>query len=153
MQISLRQNASQRKWISAIIILWGLYTLMGFFLLPVVMRYQLPSIIRESTGRESSIKAVDFDPYQFSLRLQGFEIKEKNSTPFVKFDEFYADLNVWRSLGKGRFSFAELRLVHPNAQIGRQKDGKFNFEDLLTAESETQEKQAIAGICRMHALR
>ncbi|MGZ8153454.1 MAG: DUF748 domain-containing protein, partial [Methylovulum sp.] len=139
--MNLSPNASQRKWISVIIALWVLYTLTGFFLLPAVVRYKLPDIIRKSNGRESSITAVDFDPYQFSLRLQGCEIKEKDGSSFVKFEELYADINVWQSLRNGLFSFAELRLMHPYAHIGRQKDGKFNIEDLLSPEPETQEKQ------------
>jgi hypothetical protein len=37
-------------------------------------------------------------------------------------------------------SFAELHFVHPYGHIARQKDGKFNIEDLISAEPETQGK-------------
>ena len=79
--MSLSTNASLRKWVSAITCVWVFYTLVGFFLLPAIVRYKLPDIIRESTRRGSSIAAVAFDPYQFSLRLKDFELKEKNGAP------------------------------------------------------------------------
>jgi hypothetical protein len=73
--MSLSPNASLRKWTSVVITVWVFYTFLGFFLLPAFVRYTLPDIIRESTGRDSNIAAVTFDPYQFKLRLQSFELK------------------------------------------------------------------------------
>jgi hypothetical protein len=134
-------TAKQRKWVSVITAVWVLYTLGGYWLLPAAVRYKLPDIIREATGRDSSIAAVAFDPYEFSVRLQGFELKEKNGAPFVKFAEFYTDFNVWRSLGKGLFSFREVRLLQPYVHIGRGKDGVFDFSDLITGKPEKEEQK------------
>jgi hypothetical protein len=132
-------SAKPRKLLSIIAALLVLYTLAGFFVLPAVLRHQLPAMLRDATGRDSSIAAVAFHPWQLSLQLQGFELKEKSGRPFIKFAEFYADFNVWRSLRLGLISLEEVRLKEPFANLGRQKSGAFNYDDLFPAVPEPQE--------------
>ena len=78
----LTLTARQRKGLGIAVALFALYTLAGFFLVPAVLRYKLPDMIRDATGRDSSIAAAAFHPFLLRVKLQGFELKEKNGAAF-----------------------------------------------------------------------
>lgn len=127
-----------RNWLGAIAVFVALYSLAGFWLLPEMLRYQLPEAIRDATGRNSRVAAVAFHPYDWTLKLSDFELQEKNGQPFFKCAELYVDFNMWRSLQQRFVSFAEVRLVKPFIHVERAQNGAFNFDDLLLSEPSQQ---------------
>lgn len=129
----LTLTAKQRKWLSILAVIGGVYTLAGFFLLPAVLRYMLPELLRNATGRNGGVAAVAFDPYRLNLQLRDFELQEKNGSPFVTFAELYVDFDAWRSLQHRMLAFSEVRLMQPIVHIEKSKAGAFNYDDLLPA--------------------
>lgn len=75
------------------------YAVAGFFVVPALLQWKLPEMIRQETGRKAAIKEISFNPFAMDFSLQGFELQEKNGQPFATFGEFHADVAVLSSIG------------------------------------------------------
>ena len=108
-----------------------IYTLAGFFLLPVIIKSQMLKRLPALTKRQAAIGQVKFNPWWFSLTVRGLSLKEANGEVFSSFDELYVRFKPLASVFKRGWVFREITLQKPFAQIVYQKDGVFNFANLL----------------------
>jgi Domain of Unknown Function (DUF748) len=116
------------------------YAILGFFVLPAVLKWKLPEIIQEETGRKTSIADIKFNPFALDLSLQGFEIQEKDGQPFVTFGEFYANISVLSTIRHFLLTLDEVRLSKPYVHIEKLKQDKFNFDDLVATEDDEKQE-------------
>lgn len=123
-----------KKWLRrgalTIAILLVVYTVLGFLVLPWVVRKVAVPKLGEALGREVRLEQVSFNPFLFRARLAGFEVLEPDGTPFVGFAEASADLEVTRLVG-GTVWVRNFALVEPIVRIGRAADGRLNFADIV----------------------
>ncbi|WP_394754675.1 DUF748 domain-containing protein [Crenothrix sp.] len=118
------------KIFAIIIAVVALYGLMGFVILPKILTAKLPDIIHQQTGRKASIAKIAFNPFNLRCRLQGFNIQEKNGSPFVSFDSFATKINAWQSIKLKALAIEEVTLTKPFVHIARLKNDGFNFADI-----------------------
>ena len=97
----------KRLWAAVAVLL---YTLTGFFLVPHLVKNSITSFIQEDLGREASIEKVEFNPYVLSLRIQGFEMRDKDTVRLAAFDEFFINLQA-SSLFRWAWIFSEISLT------------------------------------------
>src|SRR5579871_4460597 len=126
-----RKLSRRAKWLIGLGTAFVLYTLIGFFLVPVIVKSQMLKRLPALTKRQVSIEQVKFNPYALSLTIRGFALKEPSGEVFTSFDEFYANFQLWASLFKRSLVFDEISLKGPFAQITYLQDGNFNFANLL----------------------
>ncbi|RLA19267.1 MAG: membrane biogenesis protein, partial [Gammaproteobacteria bacterium] len=101
------------KFPKPVLIVTGLisfYALLGFVILPSYMQTKLPELITSETGRKSTIESIEFNPFSLELSLINFSMQEVDSQEFVKFDEFYINVQVWESAKNAALVLAEVRL-------------------------------------------
>lgn len=123
-----------------------LYALIGFFLIPAVLKNQLPKITKENLNRTSEIKKIYFNPFSMELELSEFNLKNADDAlDFVSFDRLYFNLGVISSIFNLAPTIQEFSLEKPNTLIQRKKDGLFNFSDLLTKEEPEKEEEPSDG--------
>ncbi len=119
------------KWFRRIVIAFALYTIVGFFVVPAVIKSQMLKRLPVLTKRQAAVEQVKFNPYALSLTIRGFSLKETNGDVFTSFDEFYANFQPIASLFKWHLVFDEISLKKPFAQITYREDGTFNFGNLI----------------------
>lgn len=112
------------------------YALAGFYALPYLVKSKAPPMIEELTGRPASIAQVEFNPFAFRFAIQGFAVQEKDGRPFAGFNRLAADVDLWRTLKESALAIDEVRLDQPVVHLARDKNGHFNFGDLLPDEKE-----------------
>ncbi len=118
------------------------YAILGFFIVPAVIKAKLPEIIQEQTGRTSTIRQVKFNPFSLEFSLHDFAIKEKDpQQDFVTFKEFYVNTEAFSSLFQLALVFDEVRLAESYVKVEKFKDNSFNFSDLLPQEDEQEEPE------------
>ncbi len=123
--------ARRLKWLKRIAIAVVLYTLIGFFAVPPIIKWQMLKQLPKLTKRQAAVQQVKFNPYAMSLTIRGFALKETNGDPFVTFDEFYINWQPWASLFHWGLVFSDISLTKPFAQVSYLKDGTFNFANLF----------------------
>ncbi|MGZ5028197.1 MAG: DUF748 domain-containing protein, partial [Methylobacter sp.] len=119
--------------------LLGIYTLLGFFLIPLLIKSQLSALIQQETGRKTSVATVRFDPFSLQLSLQGFTLQEPNGQQFVGLDELFIDINGLESIAQTALVVDKMSLSKPAVRIARDKEGQFNFKDLLKDKGEAKQ--------------
>ena len=112
------------------------YAVLGFYIVPAVLKSKIPGIIQEETGRKASVASIEFNPFTLFASIQGFKIQEKDVQPFVGFDHFNVNINAFQSIIQLALVIDEVALNKPTIYLAKQKDGKFNFEDMAKPKKE-----------------
>lgn len=110
-----------------------LLVLGGVFLwaLPKLILSQAVARIPALTGRQVSIKDVNFNPFTSRLVIKNFRLAERDpATAFVEFERLEARWS-WLSLLGAHIRLTDVRLVAPVIQLVRTGPRDFNFSDLL----------------------
>ena len=106
-----------------------LYTLAGFFLIPHIIKAHVLPAVADRLQRPVSAKEVEFNPFVLSLRMTEFEIREKDRTPVIGFQEFFINFQT-SSLFRRAYVFDEIRFTVPYASVKVGKDGHVNLSQL-----------------------
>jgi uncharacterized protein involved in outer membrane biogenesis len=119
--------------------IYVLYVLLGFFLMPVIVRDNLQERIARHTQRETEINAVDFNPFTLGLTVQGVKIKQKeNSDPLFSMDLLQINLQA-SSLFRRTLVLKELRAVSPSLDISFYGRGEYSISDLFPAKENKED--------------
>ena len=118
-----------------------LYTLLGFLVVPLVLKTILTDKFSQALQQVVSIEKIRMNPYVLSVSIENMAIKEKEGAePFVSFGKFYVNLQS-KSLFKKAVIFKELLIEKPFIHIKRNQEGAVNLLSLVSA----MEKKKDAG--------
>jgi hypothetical protein len=128
-----------RNWLSPRrrkVVFWILglplfYTLLGFLILPPIVRSVAIKQLSRQLGREVTIEKIQINPFALSTTVRGLLIKEKDGQPFISWDEVYANFQLSSFFGPA-WTFREIRVIKPFVHAQVNADGTFNFSDLIT---------------------
>lgn len=125
-----RQLLSPRRapfWIIAALLV---YTLAGFFLVPVVIRQQLVALVGSTTTGQASLEAAEFNPFVLSARLVGLEVRDASGERVIALDDGFVNLQL-SSLFRLALVFREITLSGLAVNAHRYADGTTNIGKLL----------------------
>jgi len=115
-------------WVGSFLIL---FTVIGFILLPPLLKLILIKKLSENLHRQVTIQRIRINPYTLTLDIQGLFIKERNQTDnFFYLEKAFVNL-ASLSLIKRAVILEELFIQKPYLKIVRQKDSSYNFSDLI----------------------
>ena len=112
------------------------YAVIGFFILPPIIRAVAVKQLSKQLDREVSIQKVKLNPFVLSTTIRGLLIKDKDGEPFVSWDEVYVNFQLSSFLGHP-WVFKEISVTGPFARVQMNQDGTFNFSDLIAKFSPT----------------
>lgn len=125
-----RLSRRQRKllyWVAGVFLF---YTIVGFFVLPPIVRSEAAKQLSTQLGREVTIQQVKLNPFAFSGTIRGLVIKEKNGDPFISWDEVYGNFRPTSVFGHA-WVIKQVSASNPYVQVMMNRDGTFNFSDIL----------------------
>ncbi len=122
-----RRRRKPLIWLFALVFV---YTIVGFFVLPAVIKSQMLKQLPQITKRRASVAEVKINPYALSLTIRGLKLAENNGDIFASLGEFYGNFEL-SSIVRGKFVFSELTIKEPSATIIWNADGTFNFANIL----------------------
>jgi hypothetical protein len=108
-----------------------LFGIVGFLVLPPIVRTQAEKRLSAALGRTVSIGKVRMDPYALSLTLEDVDIRERDgSRSFLGWARLYVRFDALASL-TGDWVLGAIELDGFHAGIVANSDGSFNFSDLV----------------------
>lgn len=125
-----RLKPRQRKvlrWAFGLVLL---YAVVGFLILPPMVRHVAARQLARRLGRDVSIGQVKINPFALSATVRGLLIKERDGAPFVSWDELYVNLQLSSFLGHA-WVFKEISLSKPFVHVQMNDDSTFNFTDII----------------------
>lgn len=120
-----------KKWMIGTVIFFTLFTVIGFWVVPPILKAYLLENLSKTLNRKVSISGIGVNPYTLTLTLRGIEIKEpKSEEDFVSFDKLAVNLSI-RTLFRRAPVIEELTLRKAYVHLVRNRDNTYNFSDLL----------------------
>jgi hypothetical protein len=127
----LRPTSRLRRflWIAGSTLL--LFTLLGFFVAPSIIKAQLEQRASAALGRTVTVGKVRVNPYAMSVTLEQLDVRLKEGNgSFLGWERLYVNFDPLPSLfGTWTLGVIELDGLHVTAHLAA--DGKFNFDDIL----------------------
>lgn len=115
-------------WVAAVFLV---FSLVGFFVAPPVIRHYAIKHLSRFLERDVTIDKISLNPYTLSLTVRGFSVQEKGGKgAFVSFKELYLDA-LSLSMVKEGIIFEQIRLNDPYVKIDRNNDNSYNFSDII----------------------
>ncbi len=112
--------------------LLALFTVVGFFVLPPVIKAQLEKRLSRELGRKVTVEKVRLNPYALSLTLEHLAIREADgSTVFLGWDRLYVNFDALSSL-RGEWVLSEVALGGFAVRVRVNRDHSLNFSDLIS---------------------
>ncbi len=126
----------------------GVYALAGGWLLPQVIKSQLPKFVETELERKASIGEVSFNPFTLRLAVQQFQLTEASGAPLFGVGALEVEMQ-WRSLLRRAWSFADIRIVAPTVQLAIAPDGKFNIAEFVATLNKRKHDDSDSGMPRL----
>jgi hypothetical protein len=134
------EKAPLKKVLVGTAIFLFLFTVIGFFAVPPILKAVLIKKLSERLHRQVTIEKIAFNPFVLSTDIKGFVVKDRgNSATLLSFNELYVNLQT-ASLWKRGLIVKEIRIDRPYINIIRNEDATYNFSDLLAEEGKPQAK-------------
>ncbi|MGA2318126.1 MAG: DUF748 domain-containing protein [Thermodesulfobacteriota bacterium] len=120
-----------KKILTGFIIFFVVFTLVGFFVLPPILKSILIKQLSQNLHREVTINQIKVNPYTLSITARGLLVKNRGSSEtFVSCEEIYLNFQSFSAL-RLAVIFSEIRLKQPFIKITLNQDMSYNFSDLL----------------------
>ena len=128
------ENKLKPRWkkiLYGLIIFFAIFTLVGFFVLPPILKSILIKQLSQNLHREVTINQIKINPYALSITVRGLLVKDKGSPEiFVSCEEIYLNLESF-SAPRMAFILSEIKLKQPFINIKLNQDLSYNFSDLI----------------------
>src|SRR4051812_35254930 len=111
------------------IVLVSVYAAVGFLLVPSVARSAIEKYVQQDLHRRVAIGKITFNPFSFTTVITGFSLLEASGVPIAGVDLFRVNLQL-SSIFNRAWTFAEVRLEHPNLNVLINPDGSLNLAKL-----------------------
>lgn len=129
--LAVLKSAKLKKYVLRAVIAFVLIGVLGFLVLPPVVKYFALAKASEALHRTVEVKKIHINPYALSLEVEGLSIKEPDGVEtFASFENLYVNLES-ASIFRGGPVIGEFRLVAPKVRIARLSDTRYNFSDLM----------------------
>ena len=128
-----------RVIVGVLVGLIALYTLVGFVLVPYLIKgYGIPAVA-EQIKHPVVLREAAFNPFSLVLRLNGFEVRDHDQAAMFGFEELLVNLQAI-TLFAQKVAFDEIRLVMPFVAARVNPEGKLNLKALAPPADETTPK-------------
>jgi hypothetical protein len=114
------------------VLLFILWTLAGFLLVPWIAKRELPRVIHEQTQHSARIGDIRFNPFTLTLEAKSFAIDDAAGQAVLGFDTASIDLQ-WSSIARRGVVLKAVRLGAPFVNVVVDKDGALNLARLVPA--------------------
>ena len=127
------------------------YSVAGFWLVPAVIKNQLPKLVDKELARQASIGKVSFNPLTLRLEMHDLAFREAaaaGGAPLLSVQQLVVQLE-WRSIVRRAWSIAEIRLTAPSAHLAIAPDGSFNLARVLASWQQTHPDKSEGAMPRL----
>ena len=108
------------------------YAVLGFLIVPLVIRAQAVKYLEEKLQRRVVVEKVRLNPFALTASVTGLEISDRDGSDFLSWDEAFVNLQL-SSILEGGPVFKQLRLTAPYIHLKVLEDGQVNVADIPEA--------------------
>ncbi len=126
--------ARRRLWVVLAAVL-AVYALLGFALVPWLVKRELPGLVAENLAATASVERVRFNPFALSAELHGLALADVQGVEVARLGLLRVNLQL-SSLVRRALVLRELRLDGLAVRMVRDAEGKLNVAQLVKPSAE-----------------
>ena len=107
-----------------------IYAVVGFIILPLVLKPQIIKIVEEQTNAKLSCENISFNPFIFNLSLNGVVLSDLKNNKLVSFRKFFIDFELYSLFG-GAIHLKSIALDEPKLFVELSKNKELNLLDIV----------------------
>ncbi len=112
--------------------LYVAYLLFAWLGFEPLTRWLAPKIVADKSAHVLTIDRARFDPFRLTLQLGGLKLAEPDGKPLFALGDLLVDFEM-ASVIERAYTFKEVRLGEPDAQVRIDRDGRLNWMRLIEA--------------------
>ncbi|MDA3908940.1 MAG: DUF748 domain-containing protein [Sulfurimonas sp.] len=124
-----------------IIYLLSVYAILGFIVLPLVLKSQLVEIVQKETHAKLSLDSVFFNPFIFSLKLHGIKLTDADDIHLVSLKSILINLEP-HSLFNATIHIKNIALQEPKISLVYKKDKSINLASIVKTKEEVVKEES-----------
>ena len=129
--IAIAKKPLTRHILLALLTLFILFGIFGYFFLPGIVKSQAEKLIGEKLHRSVSIGSVQVSPYAMVLTVKDVKLMEPGDAKvFAAFEELSVNLSI-QSVFRLAPVVQEMRLTKPYLHLARTSANHYNIDDIL----------------------
>ena len=132
-----KSSASSKWWrrlrngAVAVAVAFAVYALLGFLVLPAIVKPKIEAQLTQHLGRRATLARVEFNPFTLHARLLDFALTDRDpARSFVRFARLDLDISA-ASLRYLAPVIDDVRLVSPHVDLVRNADDSYSIDDLI----------------------
>lgn len=134
----------------------SLYIIIGFFILPIIIKPIIIDTVTEKLERQAQLEAIEFNPFTLAMTLKGFSIDGKYTDKLLGFDLLTVNFQALPLIQK-TIAFDEIIINKPEVSVMILANGEYNFQDIIvkntSASKENENKDDPAWILSIDKFR
>lgn len=144
------------SWRSALVAAVVVYALVGFLVVPWVVRRQIEKQSLAILKRQATVERVRCNPFALSLTIDGLSLPDRPGSVLLSWDRLYVNAQA-SSLFRWAATLKELRVERPYFAVRRFADGRVNVVELIKEiereqpAPEPEEKKGLPRLLLQHA--
>ena len=115
------------------------YSMIGFLVVPRILKHQLTTIIQEETNSKLSLGNISFNPFTFSLKISNAKLKTLDAKQLLSLKSILINLEP-SSLIEKTVHVKNFILEEPEITLVYNKDKSLNFSKLIIEDPVTKEQ-------------
>jgi uncharacterized protein involved in outer membrane biogenesis len=132
-----------RRLLLALVGLYGLWLLAGFFLIPALVRPRLEREATQALKRPVTVARLRFNPFTFGATIEGLRVAEREGGDWINLRRLFVNYDVWRLL-RHTVAFSTIEVDGLTFRASLDAKGHLNFQDLLEGEGKAEEASSKA---------
>ncbi len=121
----------------------ALYGLVGFLVVPPILKPRLIDAVSRQTTCPVIIGGIRVNPFALSLTVHDFALLDRKHRTIFSFKELYINFEI-SSLFQRAYTFSQIHLTTPFIYVGIRPDGNINLKD-IQGELQDKSKDTLAG--------
>ncbi len=113
-------------------LLYVLYALTVFLILPGWARGEIEQRLSGLLGRDVTVEELRFNPLTLSATAEQFRIADPDTDFLARFDRLYVNTSFWASLFHWRPWVSDVDLAGLEVRLRRGENGALNLDDIVT---------------------
>ena len=143
----------RRRWVRRLLwtlaVLIVIYTIFGFFGVPLLVRTVAMSRLSERLNGRASVQRCTFNPYTLDLVLEGFAITDDAGDRPVGFRRFDGNLQFLATVFQEGYFFRHVQLQQPTIRVERSADGAVNLAELWISSADVDPGEPLREVPRI----
>ena len=124
-----------------VIYLLSAYAVLGFIVLPLVLKSQLVEIVQKETNAKLSLDSVFFNPFIFSLELNHIKLTDADDKHLISLESVLINLEP-HSLFNSTIHIKNIVLQNPEISLVYKKNKSINLASIIKEKAKEVEEES-----------